>query len=263
MLRTGKQYLDALNDGRVVWVGNEKIDNVATHPLTRDYAQRTAEFFDLHRRQDLQDDLTFVDETGERRSMMWFLHRSKEAAGPQARYHEFIMKEFVAASMPRTPDAQNYMLVTYIDDPEPWEKASIGAEGRGLANNIRNFWQYAMDNDLVVAPHFVDPQADRSDPERARHLAGAAHRRDHRRRHRRQRRQGDRHRLGVRRLPASGRVLPPRRQGRPDHLRRLPGQPEGHHHRLPRERGRRRSGRASAGLAGRRARLRPCCSTTC
>ena len=56
------------------------------------------------------------------------------------------------------------MLVTYIDDPEPWEKASIGADGRGLANNIRNFWQHAMDHDLVVAPHFVDPQADRSDP---------------------------------------------------------------------------------------------------
>ena len=87
------------------------------------------------------------------------------------------MKHFVAASCPRTPDSQNYMLVTYIDDPEPWEKAAIGADGRGLADNIRNFWQYAMDNDLVVAPHFVDPQADRSDPERARELAGAAHRR--------------------------------------------------------------------------------------
>jgi aromatic ring hydroxylase len=74
------------------------------------------------------------------------------------------MKHFVAASCPRTPDSQNYMLVTYIDDPGPWEKAAIGADGRGLADNIRNFWQFAMDNDLVVAPHFVDPQADRSDP---------------------------------------------------------------------------------------------------
>ena len=50
MLRTGEHYLKSLNDGRSVWVGNTKIDNVATHPLTRDYAQRTAEFFDLHRR---------------------------------------------------------------------------------------------------------------------------------------------------------------------------------------------------------------------
>jgi hypothetical protein len=27
MMWTGEQYLDALNDGRVVWVGNDKIDN--------------------------------------------------------------------------------------------------------------------------------------------------------------------------------------------------------------------------------------------
>ena len=58
VLRTGRHYLDALNDGRVVWVGNEQIDNVATHPLTRDYAKRTAEFFDLHHREDLQSILT-------------------------------------------------------------------------------------------------------------------------------------------------------------------------------------------------------------
>ena len=37
----------------------------------------TADFFDLHRRADLQDQLTFVDEAGTRRSMMWFKHRSK------------------------------------------------------------------------------------------------------------------------------------------------------------------------------------------
>ncbi len=164
MLRTGRQYLDTLDDGRVVWVGNEKIGNVATHPLTRDYAQRTAEFFDLHNREDLQDILTFVDEDGVRRSMSWYQHRSKEELVRKRKYLEFIMKQFVAASCPRTPDSQNYMLVTYIDDPEPWEKASVGAEGRGLADNIRNFWRYAMDHDLVVAPHFVDPQADRSDP---------------------------------------------------------------------------------------------------
>ena len=40
MLRTGEQYLAALDDGRVVWVGDERIDNVATHPKTRAYARR-------------------------------------------------------------------------------------------------------------------------------------------------------------------------------------------------------------------------------
>ena len=78
MLRTGAQYLEALNDGRNVWVGNEKIDNVATHPKTRDYAGRIADFYDLHNRKDLQDVMTFVDEDGVRRSMQWFGHRNKE-----------------------------------------------------------------------------------------------------------------------------------------------------------------------------------------
>src|SRR5690242_21825600 len=96
-LRTGEHYLRSLDDGRVVWVGNEKIDNVATHPLTRDYATRTAEFFDLHNRADLQDTLTFIDATGKRRSMAWFQHRSKEELVRKRRYLEFIMKQFVAA----------------------------------------------------------------------------------------------------------------------------------------------------------------------
>ena len=164
LLRTGKDYLAALDDGRKVWVGNELIDNVATHRLTRDYAQRIAEFFDLHHCEDLKDVLTYVDAQGIRRSMTWFQHRTKEQLVRKRKYHEFVMKHFVAASCPRTPDVQNYILVTYIDDPQPWETAAIGAEGRGLAENIRTFYRHAMDNDLVCAPHFVDPQADRSDP---------------------------------------------------------------------------------------------------
>src|SRR6185312_6740847 len=96
VLRTGQHYLDSLNDGRVVWVGNTQIDNVATHPLTRDYAKRTAEFFNLHRRPELQDQLTFIDECGVRRSMMWFKHTSKEELVRKRKYHEFIMRQFVA-----------------------------------------------------------------------------------------------------------------------------------------------------------------------
>src|SRR4029077_3170000 len=162
-MRTGVEYLKAPNDGRTVWVGNQKIDNVATHPATRDYAQRTAEFFDLHHKPELHDVLTFVDPQGVRRSMTWFHHRSKSELVRKRNYHEFIMKHFVAASLPRTPDVQNYILVTYIDDTEPWEKNAIGADGRGLANNIRTFYRNAMENDLVCAPHFIDPQVDRSD----------------------------------------------------------------------------------------------------
>jgi 3,5,6-trichloropyridin-2-ol/2,4,6-trichlorophenol monooxygenase len=162
MLRSGAQYLEALNDGRDVWVGDEKIDNVATHPKTRDYARRIADFYDLHHRKDLQDIMTFVDEDGVRRSMQWFGHRNKEEVRRKRRYHETIMRELGGTSFPRMPDTNNYTLLTYVDDPQPWEDAAIGAEGRGLAQNIVNFFEFARNNDLNCTPQFVDPQADRS-----------------------------------------------------------------------------------------------------
>ena len=198
MLRTGQQYLNALNDGRAVWVGNQKIDNVATHPATRDYAARTAEFFDLHNRADLQDILTFVDESGARRSMAWFQHRSKEQLVRKRRYLEFIMKQFVAASCPRTPDSQNYMLVTYIDDPEPWEKAAIGAERPRACRQHPQFLALRDGQRSGRRAAFRRSAGRPFRPGRARGLAGFAHRRDQRRGHRRQRRQGDRHRDAIR-----------------------------------------------------------------
>ena len=163
-MRTGKEYLESLNDGRVVWVGNEKIDNVATHPKTRDYAQRHADFYDLHHRPDLKDVMTF-DDNGVRRSMMWFGHRDKEQLKRKRRYHETVMREMAGASFPRTPDVNNYVLTTYTDDPTPWETQSIGTEGQPLANNIVDFVAFVREHDFNCAPNFVDPQMDRSSPE--------------------------------------------------------------------------------------------------
>ncbi|CAG2158668.1 4-hydroxyphenylacetate 3-hydroxylase family protein [Cupriavidus numazuensis] len=165
MIRTGKQYLESLNDGRNVWVGNEKIDNVATHPKTRDYAQRHADFYDLHHRPDLQDVMTFVDKDGERRTMQWFGHFDKEQLRRKRKYHETIMREMAGASFPRTPDVNNYVLQTYIDDPSPWETQTIGAEGKVKAKNIVDFVNFAKKHDLNCAPQFVDPQMDRSNPD--------------------------------------------------------------------------------------------------
>jgi aromatic ring hydroxylase len=161
MLRTGQEYLEALDDGRSVWVGDEKIDNVATHPLTRDYAQRVAEFYDLHHRADLEDMLTFVDEDGERRSMMWFRPHDVDGLARRRRYYEAIVRELGATAFARLPDANNSILLTYVDDPQPWEDASVGTEGRGLADNIRRWWDFVVEHDINIGPLFVDPQTDR------------------------------------------------------------------------------------------------------
>jgi aromatic ring hydroxylase len=162
MLRTGKQYLEALDDGRVVWVGDELIDNIATHPKTRDYAQRIADFYDLHHRADLQDIMTFIDDDGVRRSMMWFRHETKDQLKRKRGYLETVIKEMGAGAAPRTPDVNNYVLTTYVDDPQPWSEQSRGTGGRDLTVGIKEFYELVKEGDLNATPAFVDPQTDRS-----------------------------------------------------------------------------------------------------
>ncbi len=42
-MRTGKEYLESLRDGRRVYVGGELIDDITTHPKTKGYANAIAE----------------------------------------------------------------------------------------------------------------------------------------------------------------------------------------------------------------------------
>ena len=79
-MKTGAEYIESLRDGRRVYVGGELIDDVTTHPKTRGYAAAIAEYYDLHHRPEHRDVLTFVDADGVRKSMHWFLPRTKEDA---------------------------------------------------------------------------------------------------------------------------------------------------------------------------------------
>ena len=43
MIKTGKEHLNQLRDGRVVYIGNEKVDDVTTHPAFEKAAKARAE----------------------------------------------------------------------------------------------------------------------------------------------------------------------------------------------------------------------------
>ena len=42
MLKTGAEHLASLRDGRVVYIGGEKVDDVTTHPAFRNAARSMA-----------------------------------------------------------------------------------------------------------------------------------------------------------------------------------------------------------------------------
>jgi aromatic ring hydroxylase len=161
-LRTGADYLNSINDGRRVFIEGEQIDNVATNPLTRDYAQRTADFYDLHFDPDLQDTLTFIDSDGVRRSRTWEIPTDKETIVKKREFHATVSRKIGSAQYGRLPDTSSTVLLTLIDDPEVWETNSIGSEGRGLADNIRRYWDESKDSNRLTVPVFIDTQPDRS-----------------------------------------------------------------------------------------------------
>ena len=47
MLKTGKEHLESLRDGRIVYIGNERVDDVTTHPAFRHGAQTVAGIYDM------------------------------------------------------------------------------------------------------------------------------------------------------------------------------------------------------------------------
>lgn len=162
-LRRGEDYLRDLDDGRVVYIEGQKIDNVATHPLTRDYARRTADFYDLHFDPALEETLTYVDDAGTRRSRTWQLPFDKAGVQERRKFHETVARKIGAGQFGRLPDANASVLITLIDDPDPWEKNSIDTDGRGLADNIRRHWAEFVRGDRNVVPIFIDSQPNRSD----------------------------------------------------------------------------------------------------
>ena len=66
MLRTGKDYIESLRDGREVWIDGEQVEDVPTHPAFAPVVNVRARIYDLAHEARTRDLLTYVDEeTGE------------------------------------------------------------------------------------------------------------------------------------------------------------------------------------------------------
>ena len=91
-LRTGQEYLAALNDGRRVFVNGELVKNVADHPATCGYAKAVAAWYDAHCDEANEDVLTFVDQSGIRRPIMWMRQKNKAELLKRRRYHDTLFR---------------------------------------------------------------------------------------------------------------------------------------------------------------------------
>jgi len=102
MLRTGKEHLESLRDGRVVYVGGERIDDVTTHPAFRAAAQTVAGIYDLKADPAHRDSMTY-EEDGGRHSIYFLKPKTREDLQKRSDGHRRIA-ELTYGMFGRSPD---------------------------------------------------------------------------------------------------------------------------------------------------------------
>ena len=154
MLRTGKEHLQSLRDGRVVYVGGERIDDVTTHPWFRAAAQTVAGIYDLKADPANRDTMTY-EEDGGRHSIYFLRPRSRDDLQRRMEGHRRIA-EFTFGMFGRSPDHVASFVTGMALKPDALPKPNA------FADNLQKYYRTIRDQDTYVVYAVVPPQAARS-----------------------------------------------------------------------------------------------------
>ena len=155
MLMTGKEYLQSIRDGRVIYVGKERVKDQTTHPAFADAARTYAALFNMKSDPALRDLMTF-EEGGECYSMYYLQPRSQEDLRRRNRAHRKIA-DFCFGLMGRTPNAFAGNLTGLSLKPQVFD-----SEPGGSRNNLLAIYQHVRRNDLFATYAIVPPQGARN-----------------------------------------------------------------------------------------------------
>ena len=156
-VRTGKQYLEALRDGREVWLDGERVEDVTVHPKLARMAQTLAGLYDLQHDPALRDEMTFTSpSSGEPVALSYMVPQTHEDLYRRRRAFE-IVADACHGMLGRSPDVVNAqvtgvrMLAGEFGAKEPW-----------LAENLIAYHEYIRERDLCLTHAFGHPQVNRA-----------------------------------------------------------------------------------------------------
>src|SRR6266850_8411104 len=154
MLRTGKEHLESLRDGRVVYIGSEKIDDVTRHPAFRNAAATVAAIYDMKADPANRDTLSY-EEDGGRHSIYFLRPRSRDDLQRRIVGHRMIA-ELTFGMFGRSPDHVASFVTGMAMKPEEL-KAPCGYQ-----DNLLAYYQELRSLDSYVVYAVLPPQAARN-----------------------------------------------------------------------------------------------------
>ena len=145
MLKTGAEHLRQLRDGRTVYIGSEKVDDVTAHPAFRNAAHSIAAIYDAKREHSFEED-------GERYSDYFLRARSREDLLKRKAIHEKIAR-MSHGLLGRSPDHVASFVTGMAMNASvfgPYEK------------NLLEYYEAMRRQDSYAAYAVVPPQAARN-----------------------------------------------------------------------------------------------------
>lgn len=154
MLKRGADYLGGLRDGRVVYVGGERVDDVTAHPGFRNAARSYARIYDARFDDAFKDILTY-EEAGERYATYFLQPRSRADLEKRTRSCE-VIAELTYGMMGRSPDFVGGYIAGAAMQPEIFDTGTCNFSG-----NVRSFYEYCRCNDVFLSHAVTPPQGTR------------------------------------------------------------------------------------------------------
>ncbi len=155
MLKTGREHLEGLRDGRTVYIGGEKIDDVTAHPAFAEAARTVAAMYDAKRAPEHLDTYSF-EEDGERYSTWYLRARSKEDLRRRLRCHKGIA-DMTFGMFGRSPDHVSGFVTGMATHP-----AAFDTEDWKFGANLLAYYEHCRRNDIYATYAVLPPQAARN-----------------------------------------------------------------------------------------------------
>ena len=119
MLKSGSEHLRQIRDGRAVYIGAEKVDDVTTHPAFRNAARSMAAIYDLKH---ANPDYSF-EENGERFSAYFLKAKTHQDLVKRMKLHRAIA-DMSHGLLGRSPDHVSSFVTGMAMNPSVFGKFS-------------------------------------------------------------------------------------------------------------------------------------------
>jgi len=157
VLATGKQKLERMRDGRVVYIGAERVDDVTVHPAFAQGAHTVAGIYDLKADPAKRDLFTF-EEDGERISLYWLRCKTQDDLQRRMRACKAIA-DATYGFIGRSPDQVSGLVTGLAMNSSVLEKLRPG-----FGQNLLCYYDYARKKDLYLS-FAVTPASGRRSPD--------------------------------------------------------------------------------------------------